>query len=64
MTIADSHLDYCIRLIHLLRYLKNTLPIQIIYTKNDLSANSKSQLYQASVADFDGLPLQNITLSM
>lgn len=61
MTIADSHLDYCIRLIHLLRYLKNTLPIQIIYTKNDLSTNSKSQLYQASVADFDGLPLQNIT---
>lgn len=62
MTIADAHIDYCIRLIHLLRYLKNTLPIQIIYTSNDLSAESKSQLHQASVSDFDGLPQQNITL--
>ena len=61
MTIADAHIDYCIRLIHLLRYLKNT-PIQIIYTSNDLSAASKSQLHQASVSDFDGLPQQNITL--
>ena len=59
MTIADAHIDYCIRLIHLLRYLKTHF--SKIYTSNDLSAESKSQL-QASVSDFDGLPQQNITL--
>ena len=60
ITISDSHLDDCIRLIHLLRYLDNKLPIQIIHT--GLSDVTKNQLRQASTSDFQGKPHQNVTL--
>lgn len=59
MTISDSHLDDCIRLIHLLRYLKNPLPIQIIHT--GLSDLTKFQLHQAGTSDFRGFIQQSIT---
>ena len=60
ITISDSHLDDCIRLIHLLRYLDNKLPIQIIHT--GLSDVTKNQLRQASTSDFQGKTHQNVTL--
>ncbi|RCK67824.1 putative alpha-1,3-mannosyltransferase MNN14 [Candida viswanathii] len=60
LTISDSHLDDCIRLIHLLRFLENTLPIQIIYT--ELSESSKHLIKQASTAEFHGYMRQNIIL--
>ena len=60
MTIADAHIDYCIRLIHLLRYLK---------THFQFKSSTPAMTYQLhpnpaspSVSDFDGLPQQNITL--
>lgn len=46
LTIKDSHVDDMVRLVKLLRHLKNQLPIQVIYWKN-LSLSSKKVIIQA-----------------
>lgn len=61
LTIADHHLESTIRLIHLLRALLNDLPIQIIYTPESLSEESKHQILQASVSAFNTFPVQDVT---
>ncbi|KAL6450799.1 MNN14 putative alpha-1 [Candida maltosa Xu316] len=63
LTISDSHVDDCVRLIHLLRYLGNTLPIEIIYTEGTLSDESKLQIRGASTSQSDqNYPVQDVTL--
>lgn len=63
-TISDSHLELTIRLIKLLRALKNTLPIEVIYYK-DLSESSRSKLIEVCRSEFKSdnsvLPPQDIS---
>ncbi|KAG7661574.1 uncharacterized protein J8A68_004943 [[Candida] subhashii] len=61
LTIKDSHREVVIRLIHLLRYLKNDLPIQIIYQQESISYETKYQIIQACSSRFDNLPIQKVT---
>ncbi|CAH6719883.1 putative alpha-1,3-mannosyltransferase Mnn14p [[Candida] jaroonii] len=62
LTIKDSHVDDTIRLIKLLRFLGNQLPIQVVYFKN-LSEESKKKLIDICRSDLvigNPLPLQEI----
>ncbi|KAK6878537.1 putative alpha-1,3-mannosyltransferase MNN13 [Candida tropicalis] len=58
VTIAEKHVDDMINLIHLLRALKNKLPIEIIYT--ELSNESKSRISKAARDDYMNFPTQDI----
>lgn len=51
MTLSDNHIEYAIRLIKVLRFLGNRLPIQIVYYSN-LSETSKQKLLDASTSAF------------
>ncbi|KAK6460700.1 putative alpha-1,3-mannosyltransferase [Scheffersomyces coipomensis] len=61
LTIADSHVDNTIRLMHLLRQLDNDLPIQIIYDSTTLSEESKYQIFQSTTSKFHSLRKQDLT---
>ncbi|EGW31241.1 uncharacterized protein SPAPADRAFT_72090 [Spathaspora passalidarum NRRL Y-27907] len=61
LTISDAFSDECIRLIHLLRFLNNKLPLQIVHTEQDLSGEIKYQIRQACTQPFHNLPKQSIT---
>lgn len=64
LTIADSHLELTIRLIQVLRALKNTLPIEVVYYK-DLSEQSRSKIIEVCRREFKlddtTLPPQDIS---
>ncbi|EGW31033.1 uncharacterized protein SPAPADRAFT_141907 [Spathaspora passalidarum NRRL Y-27907] len=55
LTMPDSHVDTVVNLIHLLRALKNTLPIQIVNFE-PLSFDTKQKLVTAAQSDFITLP--------
>ncbi|CCH62302.1 hypothetical protein TBLA_0G03680 [Henningerozyma blattae CBS 6284] len=51
LSFGDKHLKWALKLIMALRYRQNTLPIQIIITKNDLSKNSMEKILFAAQSD-------------
>ncbi|CAH2352361.1 putative alpha-1,3-mannosyltransferase Mnn14p [[Candida] railenensis] len=51
LTIEDRHVEITIRLIRLLRFYGNTLPIQIVYIKG-VSEESRNQLIKAARSPF------------
>ncbi|CAK9441459.1 uncharacterized protein LODBEIA_P53270 [Lodderomyces beijingensis] len=55
MSFADKHVDYAANLIRLLRALKNSLPIQIVYFDN-LNDDSKRKIVTAARENFSYLP--------
>lgn len=59
VSIADKHLDDMVRLVRLLRGLKNTLPIQIVYYDN-LSKETKETIVKAARSDFENYPEQEV----
>ncbi|RLV93848.1 putative alpha-13-mannosyltransferase MNN14 [Spathaspora sp. JA1] len=61
LTISDDFSEECIRLIHLLRFLKNKLPIEIVHTQEDLSQEIKNQIKKASTDPFHKYPKQSVT---
>ncbi|RCK65106.1 putative alpha-1,3-mannosyltransferase MNN1 [Candida viswanathii] len=60
VTIAEKHVKDIASLIHLLRALKNKLPIEIIYTS--LSEASKNSIINAARDDYRKLPPQDMWL--
>ncbi|RLV95919.1 putative alpha-13-mannosyltransferase MNN14 [Spathaspora sp. JA1] len=61
VTISNTFGDDCIRLIHTLRFLNNTLPIQLIHTEAELSNEVKNQIKRAGTDPFHNYPQQRIT---
>lgn len=69
LTIGDKHLDDTIRLIKLLRFLKNELPIQFIYFKNFSAATKREIVRIATSTNYmelgldsnDEYPKQDVT---
>lgn len=59
MTIHDAHVADASRLIRLLRYLRNSYPIQVVY-HSGVSDESIQNLIRAARKDFRGLPPQDI----
>ncbi|CAI5758419.1 unnamed protein product [Candida verbasci] len=64
MTIGDEHIEDTIRMIHLLGYYENKLPIQIIYATGTLSIESKDKLRQAASAQSQEITLVNVSTSV
>ena len=58
VTISEKHVEDTISLIHILRGLKNDLPMEIIYT--GLSPKSKKKLINAAREEYHDLPPQEI----
>lgn len=59
LSIADKHLDDIVRLIRLLRALRNTLPIQIVYYDN-VSDDTKKTIIKAARSKFENHPGQEV----
>ncbi|RCK64829.1 putative alpha-1,3-mannosyltransferase MNN13 [Candida viswanathii] len=58
VTIADKHADDMVSLIHILRALKNRLPIEIVY--NHLTDTTKSKIVKAARDHYNNLPKQDV----
>lgn len=59
MTLGNGHIEDAARLIRVLRYFRNTYPIQIIF-HNNLSLESRYNLIKAGRNDYMDLPRQDI----
>lgn len=59
MTLKDGHIDDAARLIRVLRYLRNTYPIQVVYHRQ-LSGESKQKLTNIARENFHNFPQQDI----
>lgn len=57
MTVGDGHVSDAVKLIRLLRYLDNKLPIQIVYYLG-LSDESEKKLIEAARVEYRGKPKQ------
>ena len=61
LSIGDQHVDEAVKLIHLLRALQNTLPIQFIF-KDSLTTENKNKLIKAAREKFQVLPISYKTV--
>lgn len=59
MTLGDGHIEDAARLIRILRYFRNTYPIQVVF-QNNLSRESRYNLIRAGRNDYMDLPRQDI----
>lgn len=59
MTLKDGHIDDAARLIRVLRYLRNTYPIQVVY-HCQLSGQSREKLMKVARENYHNFPPQDI----
>lgn len=59
MTLKDDHVGDAARLIRVLRFFRNSFPIQVVY-HTELSSKSRSKLVEAARNDFQNLPRQEL----